>query len=69
MSIRSVHSARAVRTNRSAIEFIRGACAAVGTTSIPQAVNTASSAVVNLVPSGEKHRLATVPPVRPASSD
>jgi hypothetical protein len=48
ISIRSVHSARAVRTNLSAIAFIRGACGAVGTTSIPQAVNTASNAAVNL---------------------
>lgn len=48
MSIRSVHSARAVRTNFSAIAFMRGACGAVVTTSIPQAVNTASRAAVNL---------------------
>jgi hypothetical protein len=40
MSIRSVHSARAVRTNLSAIAFIRGACGAVVTTSIPQVVKT-----------------------------
>ena len=48
MSIRSVHSARAVRTNLSAMAFIRGACGAVMTTSIAQAVNTASNAAVNL---------------------
>jgi len=48
MRIRSVHSARAVRTNLSAIEFMRGACGAVITTFIPQAVNTASNAAVNL---------------------
>jgi len=48
MSIRSVHSARAVRTNLSAIAFIRGACGALATTSIPQAVKTASNAAVNL---------------------
>ena len=43
MSIRSVHSVRAVRTKRSAIAFTRGACGALVTTSIPQVVNTASS--------------------------
>jgi len=48
MSIRSVDPARAVRTNLSAIAFIRGACGAVATTSIPQPVNTASNAAVNL---------------------
>ena len=48
MSIRSVHSARAVRTNLSAMAFMRGACGAVVTASIPQAVKTASNAAVNL---------------------
>jgi hypothetical protein len=37
-----VHSARAVRTNLSAIAFMRGACGAVVTILMLQAVNTAS---------------------------
>ena len=47
-SIRSVHSARPVRTNLSAMAFMRGACGAVVATLILQAVNTASTAAVNL---------------------
>jgi transposase len=47
MSIRSVHSPRTVRTNRSAIAFIRGTCGAVSRTSTPTASNTASNAAVN----------------------
>lgn len=64
MSIRSVHSARAVRTNRSAIALIRGACGTVFTTSIPQVVNTASNAAVNLA---SRSRIRWVNP-HPASA-
>jgi hypothetical protein len=48
MSIRSVHSARTVRTNRLAIAFIRGAWGAVSSTPIPLAASTVSKASVNL---------------------
>ncbi len=46
MSIRSVHSARTVFTQRSAKAFIRGACGAVFMISTPMEVNTASKASV-----------------------
>src|SRR5215475_5192418 len=45
--IRSVHSARTVRMNRSATAFMRGACGAVIMTVTPIEPNTASNAVVN----------------------
>ncbi|MFC7305088.1 hypothetical protein ACFQVC_12755 [Streptomyces monticola] len=47
MSMRSVHSARTVRTKRSAYAFIRGACGAVVTAVMPVDVSTASNASVN----------------------
>ena len=47
ISIRSVHSARMMRTNRSARAFIRGVCGAVSTPSMLMAANTVSKAAVN----------------------
>src|SRR5687767_10340283 len=47
MSIRSVHSARTVRIQRSAYAFMRGHCGAEDSTSMPSAANTASNPSVN----------------------
>lgn len=47
MRSRSVHSRRTEAIQRSAKAFIRGACGAVRTISIPIEVNTASNAAVN----------------------
>jgi len=56
------HSARAVRTNLSAMAFKRGACGAVATTSIPQVVKTATSGWVHfLVTMRRCQRAATFP--------
>src|SRR4051794_14500578 len=49
MSIRSVHSRRAVSTQRSAKALARGACGGVLMTSMSAAVNTVSKTAVNLV--------------------
>src|SRR5439155_13764673 len=49
ISVQSRHSARTVRTHRSAYAFAFGARGGVTTASIPAAANTASNAAVNLL--------------------